>query len=176
MRDRNYFELFALPVSYEIDQALLSVRYQELQRTTHPDRFTHATDRERRLSMQQASMINEAYQTLKDPLKRAQYLLDLQGIDVTSESNTVMDTQFLMQQMTLREALDDIMTADEPLTALDAFMADIESQISDIDQSLRTCFSTATEESLSQAAGLSLQLQFLSRLREEAEDREEALL
>jgi len=174
--DRNYFELFALPTGFEIDIPSLSERYQDLQRSFHPDRFTNATDRERRLSMQQASIINEAYQVLKDPLKRAQYLLALKGIDVSGESNTMMDTSFLMQQMELREALDDIMDAAEPLEALENFTADIETQIKELIQMLQGHFSSNTDESLSQAAGLSLQLQFLYRLRDEAEDREEALL
>ena len=174
--ERNYFELFALPVSFDVDISSLSARYQDLQRSTHPDKFTNATDRERRLSMQQASIINEAYQTLKDPLKRAQYLLSLNNVDVNSESNTVMDTAFLMQQMELREALDDIMGASEPLTALETFSAGIEAQIRDLISQCQSCFSDNTPDSLKQAEVLTLQLQFLYRLREEAEDREEALL
>ena len=174
--DRNHFELFALPVSFEIDISSLSERYQDLQRSAHPDKFTNATDRERRLSMQQASIINEAYQALKDPLKRAQYMLSLNNIDTNSESNTVMDTAFLMQQMELREALDDIMDVSDPLSALERFTADIEKQISDLISQCQTCFSDNSQDSLKEVEGLTLQLQFLYRLREEAEDREEALL
>jgi len=173
---QNYFELFALPVNFDIDMASLSARYQDLQRSIHPDNFTNTTDREKRLSMQQASMINEAYQSLKDPLKRAQYLLGLNGIDVNSESNTVMDTSFLMQQMELREALDDIMDAADPLAALEVFSKDIETRIKDSISQLQEHFKESAADSLKQAEALSLQLQFLYRLREEAEDREEALL
>lgn len=173
---RNYFELFSLPVGFEIDIAALSARYQDLQRSIHPDKFTNGTDREKRLSMQQASNINEAYQSLKDPLKRAQYLLGLRGIDVHNESNTVMDTAFLMQQMELREALDDIMDASDPLASLAVFAADVEARIKDSIFKLQEHFKSNTEDSLQQAEALSLQLQFLYRLREEAEDREEALL
>lgn len=174
--DRNHFELFALPASFEIDISSLSERYQDLQRSVHPDKFTNATDRERRLSMQQASIINEAYQALKDPLKRAQYLLSLNNIDTRSESNTVMDTAFLMRQMELREALDDIMDTSDPLASLETFSAGIESQIRDLISQCQICFSDNTQDSLKQAEALTLQLQFLYRLREEAEDREEALL
>jgi len=173
---QNYFELFALPVKFDIDIASLSARYQDLQRSIHPDNFTNTTDREKRLSMQQASVINEAYQSLKDPLKRAQYILGLSGVDVNSESNTVMDTSFLMQQMELREALDDIMGAVEPLVALEVFSKDIEARINDSISQLQEYFKESTADSLKQAESLSLQLQFLYRLREEAEDREEALL
>jgi len=173
---KNYFELFSLPVGFEIDVSSLATRYQDLQRSIHPDKFTNATDREKRLSMQQASIINEAYQSLKDPLKRAQYLLSLNGIDVNSESNTVMDTAFLMQQMELREALDDMMDATDPLASLEVFAADINMRIKESVAALEQHFKENTEDSLQQAAGLSLQLQFLYRLREEAEEREEALL
>ena len=176
MMGRNHFELFSLPVSFDIDMTSLSGRYQDLQRSVHPDNFTNATDREKRLSMQHASTINEAYQSLKDPLKRAQYLLSLSGIDVKSDSNTVMDTAFLMQQMELREALDDTMDASDPLAAVESFSADVGSRIKALISQLQTHFSDNTEDSLKQAEALSLQLQFLYRLREEAEDREEALL
>ncbi|MCK4744213.1 MAG: co-chaperone HscB [Sulfuriflexus sp.] len=174
--DRNHFELFALPISFEIDKASLSARYQDLQRSVHPDKFTNATDREKRLSMQQASIINEAYQSLKDPLKRAQYLLSLKGIDVKSDSNTIMDTEFLMEQMELREALDDIMDASDPLASLEVFAGDVEARIKVLISQLQAQFAESSEDSLKQAEAASLRLQFLYRLREEAEDREEALL
>ena len=173
---RNHFELFSLPVSFVVDAASLSARYQDLQRSVHPDNFTSATDREKRLSMQQASLINEAYQTLKDPLKRAHYLLSMHGIDVNDESNTVMDTTFLMQQMELREALDDMMSATDPISELEKFLEDVGKRINKIISQLQTNFEDNSETSLREAGGLSLQLQFLYRLREEAEDREEALL
>lgn len=176
MMGRNHFELFSLPVSFDVDTGSLSARYQDLQRNVHPDKFTNATDREKRLSMQQASIINEAYQSLKDPLKRAQYLLSLNGIDVKSDSNTVMDTSFLMEQMELREALDDIMDASDPLASLETFAADIEMRIKDLITQLQSHFKDNNEDSLKQAEAASLRLQFLYRLREEAEDREEALL
>ena len=64
----SYFQLFGLPRSFEIDAAQLDSRYRELQRIVHPDRYVNAGDQERRLAMQQATRINEGYQTLKDPL------------------------------------------------------------------------------------------------------------
>ncbi|MES9845310.1 MAG: Fe-S protein assembly co-chaperone HscB, partial [Candidatus Sedimenticola sp. 6PFRAG5] len=79
---KNYFELFGLPAGYIIDAEQLSGRYRELQRVVHPDRYANASDQERRLSMQGATRINEAFDTLKDPIQRARYLLSLNGIDV----------------------------------------------------------------------------------------------
>jgi len=173
---RNYFELFGLPAGFEVDVSSLTERYRDLQRSVHPDRFTNATDRERRLSMQQASLINEAYQSLKEPLKRARYLLELAGVGIDDGSNTVMDTAFLMQQMELRETLDEVSDQPDPLAAIESFTAEVESMIKDLMSQLSSCFSDNSEEALNTAHGLSLQLQFLYRLREEAEEREEALL
>ena len=173
---RNYFELFGLPAGFEIDVQALTERYRDLQRSVHPDRFTNATDRERRLSMQQASLINEAYQSLKEPLKRARYLLGLNGIDINDESNTIMDTTFLMQQMELRETLEELSGKSDPMTALEEFSAEVESMINDLISQLSSCFGDSSEDALNRAHGLSLQLQFLYRLREEVEEREEALL
>ena len=173
---KNYFELFGLPVSFELDTSNLTERYRDLQRSVHPDRFANATDRERRLSMQQASLVNEAHRALKDPLQRARYMLSLQGVDINDESNTVMDGMFLMEQMELREELDAITGKDDPFSALIEFAASIESRISERVQKLKNLFSDVNDENLQQAHNLSLQLQFLYRLREEAESREESLL
>ena len=101
---KNHFELFDLPVSFDIDTNTLAERYRELQRTVHPDKFASAPNRERRLAMQKATQINEAFQILKKPLTRAAYLLQLHGID-TNQQNTTMDSEFLMTQMELREEL-----------------------------------------------------------------------
>ena len=73
----------------------------------HPDRFAQAGDAERRASMQMTTRVNEAYRTLKSPVRRAQYLLELNGVDVGFETNTAMPREFLMEQMELRERLED---------------------------------------------------------------------
>ena len=153
---KNYFELFGLPVSFEVDISSLRERYRDLQRSAHPDRFANASDRERRLSMQQASLINEAHRALKDPLQRARYLLSLHGIDINDESNTVMDGMFLMEQMELREELDAISGKGEPLAALAEFTASIESRISERVQKLTDLFTDVNDQNLHQAHSLSL--------------------
>ena len=77
----SYFVLFGLPVSFDVDRKTLAERYRELQRTVHPDRFANAADSERRLSVQMAARVNEGFQTLKDPLARGRYMLELQGVE-----------------------------------------------------------------------------------------------
>lgn len=103
----NHFALFQLPATFAIDAAQLDAAYRALQSRVHPDRFAAGTDAEKRVAMQWATQANEAYQTLKNPLKRATYLCELNGVDLGIESNTAMPPAFLMQQMEWREALDD---------------------------------------------------------------------
>jgi molecular chaperone HscB len=105
--DQTHFELFGLPAQFSVDAAALDSRYRELQREVHPDRFASASQAEQRVSMQLATRVNEAYQTLKSPLRRAGYLLQLNGVDPQFETNTSMPPEFLMGQLELREALDD---------------------------------------------------------------------
>ena len=101
----DHFTLFGLPQRFNVDASALDRRYREIAAQVHPDRFTQAGDAERRLSLQWATRVNEAYQTLKKPLSRAQYLLLLAGHDVGAENNTAMPPEFLMEQMEWREAV-----------------------------------------------------------------------
>jgi len=103
---QNHFELFGLPARFGVDTAALETRYHELQREVHPDRFAAAPDAERRVSMQLATRVNEAYQTLKSPLRRAVYMLQLRGVDPELETNTAMPSKFLMEQLSWRERIE----------------------------------------------------------------------
>ena len=116
---QNHFDLFQLPAKFAIDLGALDSAYRDVQGQVHPDRFVNATDAEKRVAMQWATRANEAYQTLKNPQKRAQYLCELNGVDLKTESNTAMPMQFLMQQMEWREALGDA-KASRDLAALEA--------------------------------------------------------
>ena len=104
---QNHFELFQLPATFAVDQEKLDAAYRDVQGRVHPDRFVNATDAEKRVAMQWATRANEAYATLRNPQKRAQYLCEINGVDLQTESNTAMPAAFLMQQMEWREALDD---------------------------------------------------------------------
>ncbi|MDO9400785.1 MAG: Fe-S protein assembly co-chaperone HscB [Polaromonas sp.] len=103
----NDFELFDVPVQFAQDRAALDARWKELQRQAHPDKFAAQGAAAQRLAMQWSVRINEAYQRLKDPLKRAIYLCELHGAAIQAESNTAMPPDFLIQQMQWREALED---------------------------------------------------------------------
>ncbi len=101
----DFFSLFELPKTFRLNVSELDSRFRDVQAQVHPDRFAHASESERRMSMQWATRANEAYQTLKKPLERARYLLELAGHDIQAESNTAMPLDFLVEQMEWREAV-----------------------------------------------------------------------
>jgi molecular chaperone HscB len=109
----NDFVLFGLPERFAQDRTTLDQRWKDLQRQVHPDRFAADAAVAQRLAMQWSVRINEAYQRLKQPLRRAAYLCELRGAPIRAEDNTAMPPAFLMQQMEWREALDDARGADE---------------------------------------------------------------
>jgi len=165
---RNHFELFGLPLSFELDHAQLSARYRDLQSAAHPDRFANASDHERRLSMEHATNINEAFNTLRLPLSRAQYMLELAGVVDEGESNTAMDPMFLMEQMELRERLAEVRDHSDPLTEANAILTLIGEQLKALGEAISGCFAEGGSESLQQASELVRKMQFLRRIEEEA--------
>jgi len=118
----SHFALFGLPEQFALDQAALDAAWRAVQAQVHPDRFATATDAQKRVAMQWATHANEAYQTLRDPLRRAAYLLQLRGIDVHREHGAAMAGAFLMQQMAWREQIEAAVTARD-IAALDALAA-----------------------------------------------------
>ncbi|MBD1390335.1 co-chaperone HscB [Neiella sp. HB171785] len=116
----NYFELFGLPEQYSLDQTALTNTFRDLQKSVHPDQFVSQGEQAQRLAVQQSAQINDAFQTLKVPLKRAQYMLQLAGIDLQAEQHTLRDSAFLMQQMEWREHLEALKQA-EDLDGLEQF-------------------------------------------------------
>ncbi len=172
---KNYFELFGLPVGYIIDTDQLAERFRELQRVVHPDRYANASDQERRLSMQGATRINEAYQTLKDPIRRAHYLLSLHGIDSDAEKETTRDTAFLMEQLELREQLEQARHQPDPYAAINELVSDINQRITSLVGQMAVQFETATPEQLEAAREILRKMQFLQKFRHDAEALEAEL-
>lgn len=107
------FELFGIAPQFAQDRAALDARWKDLQRQVHPDKFASQGAAAQRVAMQWSVRINEAYQRLKDPLKRAAYLCELAGASVNAENNTAMPTEFLVQQMSWREVLEDASSFDD---------------------------------------------------------------
>ncbi len=102
---KNHFQLFGLAPSFKLDTAQLEISFRALQAQVHPDKSAHLPDSQQRLAMQRSTLVNEAYQTLKSPIKRARYLLSLHGVDTQEETNTAMPVDFLIAQMEWREAV-----------------------------------------------------------------------
>ena len=170
--ENNYFQLFALAERFELDMQQLTDNYRALQRATHPDRFANASEKERRLSVQQAALVNDAFNTLKSPLLRATYLLSLRGVEVGAENNTAMDPMFLMEQMELREALADVGDDDQAVDKIGGILDDIAAKMQSLTKALENNFSAGTAAGLQEAAANVRKLQFFFKLQEEAESVE----
>lgn len=118
------FALLGLPRQHSLERSALEQRWKALQREAHPDRFAAQGAAAQRLAMQWSVRINEAYQRLKDPLRRAAYLCELAGVPVQAHTNTSMPAEFLLQQMAWREALDDAPDA----AALEQLLSEVRAQ------------------------------------------------
>lgn len=166
----DFFTLLGLPRSFNLDQAALDARFRELQREVHPDRFAAADDAARRASMMLATQINEGYQTLRSPLKRATYLLSLAGVDIGAESNTAMSPAFLMLQMEWREQVADA-RAGKDLAALQTLETGVSEAIRKAYAELGARLDALTPGSDTQPAVEAVrQLMFLEKLYEEIDN------
>ncbi|AVO35151.1 Fe-S protein assembly co-chaperone HscB [Ottowia oryzae] len=163
------FELFAVPARFAQDRAQLDARWKELQREVHPDRFAAQGAAAQRVAMQWSARINEAYQRLKDPQRRAAYLCELNGAPIEAENNTAMPTEFLMQQMDLREQLDDAHTGE----ALDEISAESTQLARDLLQKIEQQLDD--QKDWSGAAQSVRALMFLDKLAADIDRRHETL-
>ena len=161
---QNHFDLFGLAPAYALETEALERSYREIQAKVHPDRFAHAGDAERRASLQWTTRVNEAFRILKNPVTRAKHLLELHGVDVAFETNTAMPADFLMQQMELREALEEA-TARKDSSRLDV----LRKQLGESRAALERTISEAIDarQDYNGAAELVRKLQFLDRLDSE---------
>ena len=107
------FELFEIPAQFAQDRSVLDAKWKDLQREAHPDKFAAQGAAAQRIAMQWSVRINEAYNRLKDPLKRATYLCELNGAPIQAHTNTSMPPAFMMMQIEWREALEEAETAEE---------------------------------------------------------------
>ena len=165
----SHFALFGLAEAFSVDEAMLEKAYRNIQSQVHPDRFAHAGDAERRASLQWTTRVNEAYRTLKSPVQRAKHLLELHGVDVAFETNTAMPPEFLMQQMELRERLEQAKDAN----ALDDLRSALRKDFRALEKTIAEAIDA--RQDYRAAADLVRKLQFLHRLDEEIDEAYEAL-
>ena len=169
---KNHFELFGLAPVFHIDMERLDQAYREIQVQIHPDKFAHLGEQEQRMAMQWTTHANEAYQILKRPLSRARYLLQLRGVDIQEDSNTVMPAEFLMEQMEWREA---VAEPAKPAiwTAWSACTIGCVAKCAKCDRQLELTLDRQADYPA--AAGLVRKLKFMERLGEEIDQALEAL-
>ena len=163
--DDDDFTLFALPERFAVDLAQLDRRWRELQAEVHPDRFAAQGTAAQRIAMQWSVRVNQAYQRLKDPLKRAAYLCERRAAPVNAERNTAMPRQFLVQQMAWREALDDAQDG----AAVQALQAQVAAHERTLLGDLQVCFDERNDAPA--AAEQLRELMFVARFRKDVERR-----
>lgn len=141
----DHFSLFDLPARFDVDVQALERAWRAVAAQVHPDRYATASPAERRVAMQWAARANEAYRQLRDPLLRARYLCEQGGVDLQTESNTAMNSAFLMQQMQWREMLDD--ARHDP-----AVFATLETELGEARRQMRDTLATLLDERQDYAA------------------------
>lgn len=158
----TYFSLLNLAPTFSLDLDVLEKAWREASARVHPDRFATASAAEKRVAMQWASRINQAYEVLRKPVKRAAYLCELAGYSVDAENNTRMDTAFLMKQMQWREELEEVGHNAEQLKNLQATIADEE-------QALERCLTELldSKKDYATASEKVRQLMFITKIQQE---------
>lgn len=170
--EQDYFAFLGLPQSYDIDLPALSARFRELQKMLHPDKHAHLSERERRRSVQYTAHLNEALATLKSPLKRAQYLLSLKGLDTYSEASAQLPPAFLFEQMELRERLE-AAKGNEDL--LDQLSGEVGASLKQYQGRLSQLLASDSEEAWQEAVDWVRKMQFMVKLQSEIELAESEL-
>ncbi|WP_410499147.1 Fe-S protein assembly co-chaperone HscB [Chitinibacter sp. S2-10] len=170
---QSHFVLFGLTQAFTIDSKELDARYREQVARYHPDKFASAADAERRASLQAATHINEAYQTLKSALPRARYLLQLAGVDTQEETNTAMPMDFLMAQMEWRESISDA-KASKNVDALENLAREMRAEMQALEDKLATQIDA--QQDFANAAMSVRKLRFMEKLDQEIGDAIEAVL
>ncbi|MDA8652523.1 Fe-S protein assembly co-chaperone HscB, partial [Porticoccaceae bacterium] len=156
----------------KVDLSELNRRYLSLQQEFHPDRHAKKSDLEQRLAVQMATLINQAFETLKSPVHRAQYLLELRGVVDDEPSKTTSDSVFLMQQIELREALASISSSDDPWWALDRLAASIRASYADLQGDFHQSFGA---ERFDEANRTVAKMQYFTKLLDQVRSLEDSL-
>ncbi len=171
--NHNYFELFELPLQFDVDLGPLGERYRQLQRQFHPDRFAAADASQQRVAMQYSSLVNQAHDCLRHPLSRALYLLELQGMDRDMVAAQKVDGGFLIEQMELRERLECLDDLVDPGEAIDHLLCEIRDDARAHENEFAVAYAKGV---LDAAASAAVKMQYLDKLQAEAEQAEATLL
>jgi molecular chaperone HscB len=163
--NQNFFDLLQLPKAFVIDLKKLDQNYQSIQKEIHPDRFASLGDDTKLESIKKTAQVNDAYQTLKSPIRRAEYLLQLHGVNIHDEKYTAMPQDFLMQQMEWREELE--MHKQDKL-ALEKLAADIQKNKNQMINQLPAFFDN--KDDLNDAIKTTRELNFIEKIEQHIND------
>lgn len=164
----NYFSLFSLPAKFDINLEMLEQKYQILQGITHPDKFANASMQEQRMYLQKNTEVNDAYHVLSSPILRGEHLLDVRNVPRASEQETIGDTEFLMQQMELREQLASARKPEE----FEMLKRKITESVADYKDQITLLLNENTEQSNAAAALELNKLKFVVKLSKEIKERQ----
>ena len=180
---RDHFEVLGLPRKYHLDAADLEQRYLALQKETHPDRFAKALPRERMEAVVRNTELNDAYKILKNDIKRAEYILKLEGVDIGEEKpqpttgatkQLVVDPKLLMEIMELRESLAEA-RSDGDETKVEVLTRDVverrASAMKIVDEGF-TAYETGNKKVLDGIARALVSLRYYARFMDEVEGKE----
>ena len=163
--NQNFFDLLQLPKAFVIDLKKLDQNYQSIQREIHPDRFASLGDDTKLESIKKTAQVNDAYQTLKSPIRRAEYLLQLHGVNIHDEKYTAVPQDFLMQQMEWREELE---THKQDKLALEKLAADIQKNKNQMINQLPAFFDN--KDDLNDAIKTTRELNFIEKIEQHIND------
>ena len=170
---QNHLQLFRLSESFELDLSVLAENYHQLQLEAHPDRFANAPEREKMRAVQLSSYLNEAYDTLKSTLRRAAYLLSLNDVDVEQVSQSDLGRDLLLEQIQLRETLDELLKDTSALPALENLKIEVTVKLASREQDFA---GELQRREFDSAKKFFHEMQFLHKLLAEIDSGEERRL
>ncbi|MCK7576521.1 MAG: molecular chaperone Hsc20 [Chromatiales bacterium] len=169
---KNYFELFDLPVGFALDSGVLAERYRALVRAVRADFLSDEEDETTR----SLARIDLAYQTLTEPLARAEYLFRLYGVEEAEPGDDDPASTTLVEEMERQEALVAATNRSDPGAALSEVLTRLAERGAALDKELHQLFADPTPHNLGAAREVVRQLQGLARCRRETEERQAELL
>lgn len=169
----NYFQIFNIPESCDLNLEALAEEYRKQQGEVHPDRFANADEAEKLRAVQLSSYLNEAYETLKSPLRRSAYLLSLHGKDVEQVKQSDLGMDLLMEQIQFREKLDEMPKDESALADLEKLKTEVQIKLQQQQQKFSATFKLNDFDA---AKKIYHQLQFLYKLAAEIDAGEERRL
>ncbi len=171
--DKSFFEVFSIAARFEVDLIALADRYRNLQVQVHPDRVADGTEQQKLQAIQAASYLNEAYETLSSPQRRAAYLLQLRGVDVNRVDQSDLSPALLLEQIELRERLEGLPRDESGLTQMEQLRVSIEERHLESQEQFAH---NIEHENLANAKKRYYEMQYFAKLIAEIDSLEEVLL